>query len=129
MREGEGDSILVACSTDGGRTFERATVAMPGGVEPSADGDIGPVHQRPKLAVDARPEGDRVYVAAWGGAYLDIEDVPGCGGPCGYRVVTAVSDDGGQTWADPWTPPPPGPARSWWPPLPSISPGSSPSLR
>jgi putative cell wall-binding protein len=104
VREGEGDSILVARSTDGGRTFETATVAIPGGVETSAEGDIGPVHQRPKLAVEARPEGDRVYVAAWGGAYLDLEEdeeVPGCGGPCGYRVVTAVSDDGGLTWAEP----------------------------
>ncbi len=101
VREGQGDSVLVARSIDGGRTFETATVAIPGGVERSAEGDIGPVNQRPKLAVEALPEGDRIYVSAWGGTYLDIEDVPGCGGPCGYRVVTAVSDDGGATWAEP----------------------------
>lgn len=97
VHEDEHDSVLVARSTDGGRSFDTATVAIPGGDDDAA----GPAHQRPKLAVEPRPEGDRVYVVAWRGTFLDEDDVPACGTPCGYHIVTAVSDDGGQTWADP----------------------------
>lgn len=97
VREGEHDSVLVARSSDGGRSFDTATVAIRGG---DAD-EAGPVHQRPKLAVEPRPDEDRLYVVAWRGTFLDEDDVPACGTPCGYHIVTAVSEDGGRSWADP----------------------------
>lgn len=93
-RPGEGDSTLVARSTDGGRTFETAVVAISGQVElndPGAEGFI-----RPKLAVEARPEGDRVYVASW---RLTLD--PGGLATSERRAVTAVSHDGGLTWSAP----------------------------
>ncbi|MDQ4068872.1 MAG: cell wall-binding repeat-containing protein [Actinomycetota bacterium] len=90
--QGEGDSILVARSTDGGRTFSPAVVAIQGSPESQ------PYYIRPGLGVEPRPDGDRIYISAWG----VIVTSGGAGGGGGdRRLVTTVSHDGGLTWAPP----------------------------
>ena len=89
-RPGQGDSVLVAKSTDGGRTFATGVVAMleVGNLtKPRSDGFI-----RPKIGVEARPGGDRVYVSAW---RLTIDAASE------RRVAVAVSNDGAGTFAAP----------------------------
>ncbi len=86
----EGDSVLVARSTDGGRTFGVGVVAIPGGA-PNA---TGPRHKLPTLAV--RPGAgtggaDMIYVTA---------SALGASRSAGDTVV-ARSSDGGDTWAPP----------------------------
>ena len=84
QRPGEGDSVLVARSTDGGRTFNTAVVAIPGG----ASNATGPRHKLPTLAVRPNPAGDVVYVTA---------SALGASRSAGDTVV-ARSSDGGLTW-------------------------------
>ncbi len=86
----QGDSILVARSTDGGRTFGTAVVAIRGSAESQ------PYYVRPGIAVEPRPEGDRLYVSAWG---LVVTTGGAGGGPGDRRAVVARSDDAGATWA------------------------------
>ena len=88
-RPGETDATLVARSTDGGRTFQPATVAIPGlpSTDPANEG-----YDRPKLAVQARAEGERVAVASW------LITLTGAQEPQQRRSVVAVSDDGAATW-------------------------------
>jgi hypothetical protein len=89
---GQGDSSLVAKSTDGGKTFGVATVAIASPPGPQ------PYYVRSTVGVEARPSGDRVVVAAWG---VNVTK----GGPAdgaGQRsITTAVSKDGGATWSTP----------------------------
>lgn len=89
---GQGDSTLVAKSTDGGKTFGVATVALAAPPGPQ------PYYVRGTVGVQARPSGDRVVVAAWG---LNVTS----GGPAdgaGQRsLTTAISNDGGATWSAP----------------------------
>ncbi len=87
----EGANVLVAKSTDGGQTFAPAVVAMAAGVVSAA----GPYYELPSLAVDPGqgPGGaDRVVVAGH-----EVTDAIEPGGD----AVTAVSNDGGQTFAAP----------------------------
>lgn len=88
-RPGETDATLVARSTDGGRSFQPATVAIPGlpSTDPANEGYV-----RPKLAVQARAEGDRVAVASW------LITLTGAQEQQQRRSVVAVSDDGAATW-------------------------------
>lgn len=88
-RPGETDATLVTRSTDGGRTFQPATVAIPGlpSTDPANEG-----YDRPKLAVQAGPQGDRVVVASW------LITLTGAQEPQQRRSVVAVSDDGAATW-------------------------------
>ncbi|MCA1722220.1 MAG: glycoside hydrolase [Actinobacteria bacterium] len=88
IRGVEGDSVLVARSSDGGRTFGVGVVAIQGGPVDQ------PVYTRPKLGVDPSDGGDRVLVEAWGSFAKD-------GGGLGYQVLTAASKDFGATWAPP----------------------------
>ncbi|MGH9129578.1 MAG: sialidase family protein, partial [Acidimicrobiales bacterium] len=94
-------SVLVARSTDGGRSFGAATVALAAGSDGLA------TFQRPQLAVKAHAGGDRVYVDAWGGVVAGTHfgasssSIPGCGQPCGFKIVMATSDNGGSTWSAP----------------------------
>jgi len=86
IRGRDGDSILFAKSTDGGRSFGPGTVVVPGG--PAGN----PFHARPKLAVHigAGPGGaDIVYLTAW------------LLGPPERQALTVRSEDGGATWAAP----------------------------
>lgn len=87
-RPGESDSILVARSSDGGRTFAPAVVAIAGGPtdRPVAVG-------RPRLAVAPNPRGDKVFLVATG---CDVVAVQG-GGACN-RTAFAASVDAGKTW-------------------------------
>ncbi|MHB1534391.1 MAG: sialidase family protein, partial [Acidimicrobiales bacterium] len=93
------ESVLVARSTDGGRTFGPAVVVMDGPL------NGGRVYQRPELAA----QGSHVYVDAWVGAVLgaasgfgsSTSNIPGCGKPCGYGIAVATSTDGGSTWGAP----------------------------
>lgn len=79
-KSGEGRSVLVARSDDGGRTFSPGVVAMPG-----ATGASPPSYGAPKIAVQMVGGGDRVFVAAGrsNGAWV------------------ARSDDGGTSWTVP----------------------------
>ena len=56
---GEGDSVIVNRSTDGGRTWERGVVAIQGARESR------PFIIRPGIAVQPRPQGDKLYVVGW----------------------------------------------------------------
>ena len=90
--QGQADSTLVAKSSDGGKTFGVATVAIAAPPGPQ------PYYVRPTVGVQARPAGDRVVVAAWG---VNVTS----GGPAdgaGQRsLTTAVSNDGASTWSAP----------------------------
>ena len=90
--QGQADSVLVAKSSDGGKTFGVATVAI------AAPPGAQPYYVRPTLGVQARPAGDRVVVSAWG---VNVTS----GGPAdgaGQRSQTvAVSNDGAATWSAP----------------------------
>ncbi len=94
-------SVLVARSTNGGRTFQTATVALRAGADGLAS------FQRPQLAVEPHAGGYRVYVDAWGGIVTgknfgsSRSSIPGCGQPCGFKVVMATSDNSGSTWSAP----------------------------
>jgi putative cell wall binding repeat protein len=91
--QGQADSVLVARSVDGGRTFNTAVVAIA-----APDGAPFPFYIRPTLGVQARPEGDRLFVAAWGVAVTSGGPADGAGD---RRLVTASSTDGGTTWSAP----------------------------
>ncbi len=80
----EGESVLVARSTDGGRTFAPATVAVPGGST-----EVNYV--RPSVNVVAGPDGaDRVLVSFW---ECDQQRCP--------RTHFAQSLDAGATYTPP----------------------------
>lgn len=90
--QGQADSIVVVRSTDGGRTFGTAVVAI------AAPDGPAPYYARPTLGVQPRPDGDRVYVAAWGVVITSGGPADGAGD---RRLVTAASKDGGVTWSAP----------------------------
>lgn len=78
------DSVLVAHSPDGGRTFATAVVAVAGT-------PAGPdQYVRAQLAVMPRSNGDVVYVSSW--AVLFPSEATG-------KIVVAHSIDGGATWS------------------------------
>ncbi len=92
---GEGDDILVNRSIDGGRTFEVATVAIPGGPQPQ------PYYIRSQLAVQpgaGAGGADRIYLSAWG---VFVTSGGAQAGEGDRRMVTTRSDDGGRTWTAP----------------------------
>jgi hypothetical protein len=80
----EGESVLVTRSTDGGRTFEPAEVAVPGG-------PVGVSYVRPSLnVVDGGDGEDRVLLSFW---ECDEQACP--------RTQFAQSLDGGSTFSAP----------------------------
>lgn len=91
----EGQSVLVAKSTDGGRRFSVGRVVMRGG----PTGDVGPDYILPKVLV--RParsaaKKDRLYVVAGASAQK-----PGTTPPVSDEYTAmAVSADAGATWSD-----------------------------
>lgn len=90
---GSGKSVLLARSTDGGRTFGTGAVILPGG----DNADSGPDYIMPKLAVSpgSTADSDRIYVAA-SGAGNDSHD-----GVQGEDTVFTSSGDGGNTFTEP----------------------------
>ena len=80
---GNGKSILVAKSTNGGRTFGTATIALAGGEDP----DVGPDYSMPKLAVQPGAQ-DRIYIGA---------DTSGT--TTGDDAAFTTSADSGRTWS------------------------------
>jgi putative cell wall-binding protein len=90
---GEGDSVIVNQSTDGGRTWKQGVVAIEGAKSSR------PFIIRPGVAVQPRPQGDRLYVVGW-----YVVNPPGMGASGGAgdrRAVVSVSEDGGATWSAP----------------------------
>lgn len=81
------DSVLVAKSVDGGRTFAPAVIAIPSGG--------GSVWTRPELVVDPDPAGDKIYLVAW--ELIPVVE----GGCCGGDIVASTSTDGGETFSAP----------------------------
>ena len=106
---GFGDDAVVARSSDGGRTFQPAVPAVPGGgpVLPANPGLAG-LGMRPRMGVQ-RGAGsggqDRLYVVSWN-CYIKVRASQtargGCSGGGGdRRAFVARSDDGGATWNTP----------------------------
>jgi hypothetical protein len=91
--QGEGDSVLVNRSTDGGRTWEQAVVAIQGAR------DSRPFIIRPGIAVQPRPQGDKLYVVGW--YVVNPLNMGAQGGAGDRRAVVASSEDGGRTWSAP----------------------------
>jgi hypothetical protein len=89
--DSEGKSVLVARSSDGGRTFGVGQVVLAGG----ADVDVGPDHTLPKLVVKAGTGGaaDRIHVVA------NRTTDPAGSAPAENTIVVTSSRDGGNTWA------------------------------
>jgi putative cell wall-binding protein len=90
--QGEGDSIIVNHSTDGGRTFQTGVVAIHG--SPMSQ----PYVIRPGVAVFPKAGGDRVTVVGWS-VFVTSGGAQGGGGD--RQLVTATSNDGGATWGAP----------------------------
>jgi hypothetical protein len=90
---GEGDSVIVNKSTDGGKTFGQGVVAIQGAA------DSRPFIIRPGIAVQPRPQGDRLYVVGW--YVVNPLNMGAAGGAGDRRAVTSTSDDGGATWTPP----------------------------
>ncbi|MDQ6727979.1 MAG: hypothetical protein M3066_17735 [Actinomycetota bacterium] len=90
---GEGDSVIVNHSGDGGKTWDTGVVAIQGGT------NTWPFIIRPGVAVQARAQGDKVYAVGW---YVVNPPGMGASGGAGDRhAVVASSDDGGKTWSAP----------------------------
>ena len=91
--EPQGKSVLVARSTDGGRSFPTAKVVLTGG----ASVERGPDYTLPKLAVrpGTRRLRERVYVVV-----SSAEDNPSVAGQEEDSVVIHSSDQG-RTWSGP----------------------------
>ncbi|HEX3623768.1 MAG TPA: cell wall-binding repeat-containing protein [Acidimicrobiales bacterium] len=90
---GEGDSVIVNHSGDGGKTWDTGVVALQGGPGP------WPFIIRPGVAVQPRPQGDKVYAVGW-----SVVNPPGMGASGGAgdrKAVVSSSDDGGKTWSAP----------------------------
>ncbi|MDQ6798784.1 MAG: exo-alpha-sialidase [Actinomycetota bacterium] len=90
---GEGDSVIVNHSGDGGKTWDTGVVAIQGGA------NTWPFIIRPGVAVQARAQGDKVYAVGW-----YVVNPPGMGASGGggdRRTVVSSSDDGGKTWSSP----------------------------
>jgi hypothetical protein len=90
---GEGDSVIVNRSTDGGRTWERGVVAIQGAKESR------PFIIRPGVAVQPRPQGDKLYAVGW--YVVNPLNMGAQGGAGDRRTVVASSEDGGRTWSAP----------------------------
>ena len=89
--EPTGKSVLVARSTDGGRSFPTARVAIAGGPTTAR----GPDYTLPKIAVrpGTRTRSDHLYVVA-----SSVEDNPSSAADTEDTVVI-TSTDGGGTWS------------------------------
>lgn len=81
----QGKSVLVAKSTNGGRSYGPAAVALKGGEDP----DVGPDYSMPKLAV-VPGASDRIHITA-----------DAVGETTGDDTVYTTSGDGGRTYAPP----------------------------
>lgn len=87
-----GQSILVSKSTDGGKRFREATVAVPGG----PISGTGPDFRFPKLTVQRNPRGeDTIYLSAWATGRRDQNAFD--------DIILTVSRDGGETFSPPVT--------------------------
>ncbi|HSH58113.1 MAG TPA: sialidase family protein [Acidimicrobiales bacterium] len=89
-RASDPESVLVAVSNDGGRTFQPATVAVAGGFN-------GLSFSRPQLTATSGPSGaDQLLLSSWGCQLRR----PGQPGRCN-KAVFARSLDDGKTFATP----------------------------
>jgi len=91
--QGEGDSIIVNHSGDGGKTWDRGVVAIKGAT------DSRPFIIRPGVAVQPRASGDKLYVVGW--YVINPLNAGASGGPGDRKAVVATSEDGGKTWGAP----------------------------
>jgi len=105
---GNGDDAVVARSTDGGRTYAPATIAVPGGGPILGQAGLAGFGMRPQLAVErgAGTSGqDRLYLASWN-CFIKVRASQtsrgGCSGGGGdRRIFMTRSNDGGATWGTP----------------------------
>ena len=105
---GNGDDAVVARSTDGGRTFAPAEIAVPGGGPVAPQPGLAGVGMRPQLAVQ-RGAGtggqDRLFVSSWN-CFIRVRASStsrgGCSGGGGdRRIFMTRSNDSGATWGTP----------------------------
>jgi hypothetical protein len=91
--QGEGDSVIVNHSADGGKTWDRGVVAIQGARESR------PFIIRPGVAVQPRASGDKLYAIGW--YVVNPLNMGAQGGAGDRRTVVASSEDGGKTWGAP----------------------------
>ena len=96
--DSRGKSVLVAKSTNGGRTFSPGVVALAGGDDP----EIGPDYTLPKLVVKPGVGAgeDRIHVVANSDETEPRVNPELTAPPALQRVVVTTSNDGGRTWGD-----------------------------
>lgn len=96
--DSRGKSVLVAKSTNGGRTFSTGGVALAGG----PDDDIGPDYTLPKLVVKPGVGAgeDRIHLVANSDETEPRANPQLAAPPALQRVVTTTSNDGGRTWGE-----------------------------
>lgn len=127
-------SVLVYKSADGGATWERGVVALPGGpgTIDSANPSPGPNYTRPGLAVDpgAGPGGEDV-VYAIGRDFVGTGNsgtAPECTASCGLVKVAASPRPPSPSPPPPDNPPPPPAVAPPPPPAPAATPPPPPAV-
>ena len=95
--DSRGKSVLVAKSTNGGRSFSPGVVALAGGDDP----ELGPDYTLPKLTVKPGVGAgeDRVHVVANGEETQPRANPELAAPPSEQRIYVTTSDDGGRTWS------------------------------
>ena len=91
-----GKSVLVAKSTNGGRSFGTGVVALTGGDDP----ELGPDYTLPKLVVKPGigATEDRIHVVANSEETQPRANPELAAPPAEQHVVATTSQDGGRTW-------------------------------
>ncbi|MDP1848109.1 MAG: cell wall-binding repeat-containing protein [Solirubrobacteraceae bacterium] len=94
--DSRGKSVLVAKSTNGGRTFGAGAVVLAGGDDP----EIGPDYTLPKLVVKPGngAANDRIHLVANSEETQPRANPELAAPPSEQHVIVTTSNDGGRTW-------------------------------
>lgn len=96
--DSRGKSVLVAKSSNGGRSFDTGVVALAGG----PDDETGPDYTLPKLVVKrgSTPANDRIHVVANSEETQPRANPQLAAPPAVQHIAVSTSNDGGRTWGE-----------------------------